>query len=253
MKNIIDKIYTKSKEKLVEDIANNYKNKKYLVVNFIYFATFYKFILKSNDIDYKTALLNWNFLLPDGIALRTYLKKKTNIDAFNLNWTDFTPYFLRNFSDKNTHIAFYTVYDEKIWKKKEDVEIVKTYIKDNFRFNKLDAFVSHYSKRWKDFNFNYYKESLEQKKCDKKILLVGIGTPFQEKWVQEHIDFFEENSILVMNIWGLFDFWAGFEKRAPKFIRNVNLEWAWRLAQNPKKNINKVLDSFALFKEILKK
>jgi UDP-N-acetyl-D-mannosaminuronic acid transferase (WecB/TagA/CpsF family) len=45
---------------------------------------------------------------------------------------------------------------------------------------------------------------------------------------------------------------VGFEKRAPKIIRKVNLEWAWRLLQNPKKNWQKVKDSIKLVKYLVK-
>ncbi len=253
MQSIIKKIYTQDKENLVQDMLDIYKKEKFLVVDFIYFASFYKHILKLKDTSYSISLENSHFLLPDGIALRTYLDKKFKIKADNLNGTDFTPYFLDKVCTSKTHIAFYTVYDEKIWKKKEDIHIVEDHIKNNFKHKKLDSFVSHYSTRGDDFNFSYYANSLKQWDFDVKIFLVGIWTPFQEKWVQEHIDFFKENSILVMNVWGLFDFWAGFEKRAPKLVRKINLEWAWRFWQNPKKNFNKVLDSFALFKELIKK
>jgi len=114
MKNIIQKIYTKDKKQLVKDILDTYKKESYLVVNFIYFALFYKSILKLKDISYITSLEKSNFLLPDGIALRTYLDKKFHIKADNLNGTDFTPYLLDNISTSQTHIAFYTVYDNNI-------------------------------------------------------------------------------------------------------------------------------------------
>jgi len=253
MENIIKKIYTKDKEQLVKDILNIYEKENYVIVNFIYFASFYKYILKLKDLSYIQSLINWNFLLPDGIALKIYLDKKFKIKTNNLNGTDFTPYFLEQISTNQTHIAFYTVYDEKIWKKKEDVNIVKHYIKSHFKFKKLDTFVSHYSKRWKDFDFQSYENSLQKESFDKKIFLVGLWTPFQEKWIYENIDFFIKNGIVVLNVWGLFDFWSWFEKRAPKFIRKINFEWAWRFIQNPKKNFNKILNSFTLFKELLKK
>ena len=252
MENLIQKIYTKDKKHLVKDILDVYNKKAYLVVNFIYFASFYKYILKLKDISYITSLEKSNFLLPDGIALRMYLDKKYNIKADNLNGTDFTPYLLDNISTNQTHIAFYTVYDDKIWKKKEDVDIVKNYIKNNFKSKKIDVFVSHYSKKGEDFDFKSYENSLKQDNFDKKIFLVGIWTPFQEKWTNKNIDFFKKNGILVMNVWGLFDFWSWFEKRAPKLVRKMSLEWAWRFFQNPKKNFHKVLDSFALFKELIK-
>jgi len=114
MKDIIQKIYTKDKKQLVKDILDVYKRESYLVVDFIYFASFYKHILKLKDASYITSLEKSHFLLPDGIALRTYLDKKFYIKTNNLNGTDFTPYLLDKIATEQTHIAFYTVYDDKI-------------------------------------------------------------------------------------------------------------------------------------------
>jgi N-acetylglucosaminyldiphosphoundecaprenol N-acetyl-beta-D-mannosaminyltransferase len=79
-----------------------------------------------------------------------------------------------------------------------------------------------------------------------------LWTPFQEIWVNKNLNFFKQNWILVMNVGGLFDFWVGFEKRAPKLVRKLNWEWAWRLLQNPKKNWQKVKDSIKLLKYLIK-
>lgn len=253
MEKFLKKIFSKDKQNLLDQIIKDYKKNGFLIINFIYFAVFKKNVLDDPNLDYIKALNDCNFLLPDWIALKIYLKKKLWKKVENLNWTDFTPYLLNKLSTSNTHIGFYTVYDEKIWKNKTDLEKVFYYIKNNFKYKKIESFLSHYSKRWEDFDFEWYKKSLKQYKYDYKIFLVWIWNPFQEIWVNKNIDFFIKNNILVMNVWWLFDFWANFEKRAPDFIRKLNLEWLWRLFQNPKKNIWKVLDSFKLFIEILKK
>ncbi len=253
MQSLINKIFLWTKQEVSKQILDFYKQNNYCIVNFIYFANLHKFILKQKEKTYLQALKNCNFLLPDGIALKIYLKKKFNKTLQeNLNWTDFTPYFL-NFLKQNNekiNLTIYTVYDEKIWKQKEDVQKVKEYIKDNFQLDTI-SFVSHYKNRWKDFNFEEYKKTLKQNKMN--LFLVWIGSPFQETWIEKNRDFFKQNHILVINVWWLFDFWAGFEKRAPKIILKLNLEWLWRLWQSPKKNYKKVIESFKLFKEILKK
>ncbi len=251
--NFIDKIFTWTKKNAVNKILDTYKKRWYLVINFIYFASLNKYILEWNNLEYQKALNNSDIILPDWIALKIYLKYKKNIKIKeNLNGTDFTPFFLNSLKNKKLHIWFYTVYDEKIWKKPQDADKVEKILKEKYKPLKIFKFVNHYKNRGKWFDFENYKKSLKGN-YDYKIFLVGLWTPFQEVWVEENKDFFKKNNIIVLNVWGLFDFRAGFEKRAPKIVRNLNLEWAWRLWQNPKKNWNKVKESFKLLKHLIKK
>lgn len=255
MKSIVTKIYSNSKNQIVQDILSTYKQKTYLIVNFIYFANLKKFIIdeKTFNKQYFKTLQTCDFLLPDGIALRTFLKSKHNLSVENFNWTDFTPFFLQETSNLKTHIAFYTVYDEKIWKTKSDFAKVEKYIKDNFQFQEMFGFLSHYSQRWQDFDFSSYRKSLNKWDFDLKIFLVWLWTPFQEIWIEENLEFFKQNNILVLNVGWLFDFRSWFEKRAPNWLRTLNLERARRFFQSPKKNFWKVLTSFKLAFELFKK
>jgi UDP-N-acetyl-D-mannosaminuronic acid transferase (WecB/TagA/CpsF family) len=38
-----------------------------------------------------------------------------------------------------------------------------------------------------------------------------------------------------MAVGGTFDMWAGAFRRAPRFVRRTGLEWAWRLALEPRR------------------
>ena len=250
MQEILNKIFAWTKQQAFENIISTYQNKWHCIVNFTYFAMFNRHILEKTNEEYIEAMKQANFILPDGIALKLFLQKHNIKISENLNGTDFTPYLLKNLNWK-VHIGFYTVYDEKIWKKPEDAEKVEKYIQENFYPVKIFKFVSHYSHRGEDFDFKRYQESLDWR-YDFKIFLVGLWTPFQEIWINKNLDFFKKNWILVMNVGGLFDFWVGFEKRAPKLIRKLNWEWAWRLLQNPKKNWQKVKDSVKLLKYLIK-
>jgi N-acetylglucosaminyldiphosphoundecaprenol N-acetyl-beta-D-mannosaminyltransferase len=64
-----------------------------------------------------------------------------------------------------------------------------------------------------------------------RIILVGLGVPRQEFWIAEnrHIC---PNAIWI-GVGGSFDIWAGTKDRAPGWLRNNNLEWTYRLYQEP--------------------
>ncbi len=63
------------------------------------------------------------------------------------------------------------------------------------------------------------------------VLLVGLGAPKQEYWVQQHKSELETQVVMVVG--GAIDIWAGKVKRAPLWVRNLGFEWLWRLAQEP--------------------
>ncbi len=64
-----------------------------------------------------------------------------------------------------------------------------------------------------------------------QVIFVGLGVPRQEYWIAEHRHLCP-NSIW-MGIGGSFDIWAERSKRAPAWLCNNNLEWVYRLYQEP--------------------
>ncbi len=86
-----------------------------------------------------------------------------------------------------------------------------------------------------------------------RLIFVGLGAPKQELFI-ECIKYLELNSIkyqvssvmenvkvtrdtplLLMTVGGAFDMISGKTPRAPKFVRQLNLEWFWRLILEPKR------------------
>ena len=63
------------------------------------------------------------------------------------------------------------------------------------------------------------------------IIFVGLGVPRQELWIaaNRHLC---PNTIWI-GVGGSFDIWAGKKKRAPRWMCNNNLEWLYRLYQEP--------------------
>jgi N-acetylglucosaminyldiphosphoundecaprenol N-acetyl-beta-D-mannosaminyltransferase len=60
-----------------------------------------------------------------------------------------------------------------------------------------------------------------------EILLVGIGAPWQEKFIKRHINKLPSVK-LAIGVGGSFDLLSGKIKRAPNFMRALGLEWLWR-------------------------
>jgi exopolysaccharide biosynthesis WecB/TagA/CpsF family protein len=85
---------------------------------------------------------------------------------------------------------------------------------------------------------------------DINILLNARSTPIypiQEIWSLANKQSIQNHRLIVLNQWGTFDFWVGDQKRAPKLIRTIKLEWLRRLISDPKRNMKKVLSTLALF------
>jgi N-acetylglucosaminyldiphosphoundecaprenol N-acetyl-beta-D-mannosaminyltransferase len=85
-----------------------------------------------------------------------------------------------------------------------------------------------------------YFDSVEEKQILSEIrlkrphiLLVGLGTPKQEKWLANHLR--ELPPCVCMGVGGSFDVWSGMVSRAPDWVRRIGLEWLYRIIRQPKR------------------
>jgi len=69
-------------------------------------------------------------------------------------------------------------------------------------------------------------------KVKPEILLVGLGSPKQEKWIYKNLRKMPSVKVAI-GVGGAFDFISGEIKRAPRFIQKIGLEWLWRLILQP--------------------
>src|SRR6202012_942314 len=65
------------------------------------------------------------------------------------------------------------------------------------------------------------------------ILLVAFGNPKQEKWLAMPRN--RLNVPVCIGVGGSLDFVAGAVPRAPKWMQSTGFEWAYRIAQEPKR------------------
>lgn len=70
------------------------------------------------------------------------------------------------------------------------------------------------------------------------VLCVAMGIPKQEKWIARHRTAL--GVPVLIGVGGTFDVFSGKVKRAPHWMQQLNLEWLYRFARNPRK-IRKVM------------
>ncbi len=96
----------------------------------------------------------------------------------------------------------------------------------------------------------YPAEETERVKADIRasgagILLVALGAPKQELWIREHAG--QTGVKVAMGVGGLFDFYGGRIERAPAWMREIGMEWLFRLGKEPRRMWKRYLLGNALF------
>ncbi|MBW3084585.1 N-acetylglucosaminyldiphosphoundecaprenol N-acetyl-beta-D-mannosaminyltransferase [Austwickia sp. TVS 96-490-7B] len=78
-----------------------------------------------------------------------------------------------------------------------------------------------------------------------EILLVAMGAPRQELWLARVLPSLQVR--VAMGVGGLFDFYSGRIPRAPLWVREIGMEWVWRLGQEPQRMWRRYLVGNPLF------
>jgi alpha-1,3-mannosyltransferase len=77
------------------------------------------------------------------------------------------------------------------------------------------------------------------------ILLVGMGNPAQEHWLNDHLK--DTGCRLGFGVGALLDFLADVVPRAPQWVRSARAEWAYRLMQEPMRLWRRYLVEMPIF------
>lgn len=73
----------------------------------------------------------------------------------------------------------------------------------------------------------------EINKSKANIVFVGLGCPYQEKWIIKNRSLLKPQ--ILIGVGATFDFITGEVKQAPKLIQSIGFEWLFRLVQDPKR------------------
>lgn len=176
--------------------------------------------LMLSDEEYRN-VLSRHLVLPDGygVDIASLFFHGRKFPA-NLNGTDFVPALLTYLS-RPRRIGLIGARPEVLHRATENFSRHAPW---HQFFAISDGFID--SGRVEDV-----MERTEAMKLD--ILLVAMGTPRQEKWIDRHVQ--PQHARLVISVGALFDFMAGEVPRAPQWMRQHRLEWLFRLIQEPRR------------------
>lgn len=65
------------------------------------------------------------------------------------------------------------------------------------------------------------------------VLFVGMGMPRQERWIADNMAALPD--CVIFSVGAAFDYEAGVQKAAPRWMGRIGLEWAFRLVADPKR------------------
>jgi beta-1,4-glucosyltransferase len=82
-------------------------------------------------------------------------------------------------------------------------------------------------------------------KAKPDVILVAMGNPKQEEWIVQNFNAVDTN--VFIGVGALFDFWSGDKSRAPYWIRNLRLEWFYRLCLEPRRLLRRYTSDIIIF------
>lgn len=190
----------------------------------------------KEDVEFKRIVQEADYTVPDGIGiimaakwLKTPLKER--VPGYDLSLD------LLEYANKNHLKCYFLGADEEVNQK-----AVKKVEKD---YPNIKLAGRHHG--FFELGDCDFAKSVAATKPD--IVFVAAGCPKQEKWIASYQDLFDHG--LFMGVGGTFDVLAGAVKRAPKIWIRLNLEWFYRLLQQPRKRFKRTLKLFEFMFRII--
>jgi N-acetylglucosaminyldiphosphoundecaprenol N-acetyl-beta-D-mannosaminyltransferase len=155
---------------------------------------------------------------PDGIPFVYWLRtfKRTPCDQFDA--TNILVKLIERAESKRYSFYLYGGHPEVIKRMKENLEKDYPYIN----------IVGHFSPPFRPLTPDEDKTVCKEiNSLSPDILCVGLGTPKQDFWIDDHIS--KVKGAVMIPCGAIFDFFGGRVKKAPSWISKLGIEWIYRL------------------------
>lgn len=191
--------------------------------NYICVSNVHTTVMAYENEKYRKIQNSGIMALPDGGPLSTVSRKKGFKDAERVTGPDLMGEVFKISEEKGYTHYFYGSTDETLEQLKNNL---------NKKYPKLNV-VGMYSPPFRKLLDNEEKEIIRKiNDTNADFVWVGLGAPKQEMWMYRN-----KNKInsLMLGVGAGFDYYADRIKRAPKWMQENNLEWLYRLIQDPKR------------------
>jgi len=179
-------------------------------------------VARTND-EFQSALAKFDYLVPDGIGVHfaaRFLYGSKGGFGERQNGTDFYFRFLK-LADMHRWRVFFLGDREEVLEKLKQI-VVKEY---------AGIVIAGTHHGFFPIDDETVADQIRQSSAD--ALLVGMGVPRQEIWLQKFKE--RTNVPATLAVGGGISFIAGVRKRAPSWMRSAGIEWLHRMAVEPRR------------------
>ena len=199
------------------------KNINKLSGKYICVSNVHTTVMAYEDENYRNVQNSAILAIPDGGPLSSVGRKRGFHEMQRTTGPDFMEEVFKN-SEKNGYKHFFYGSTEETLKKMK--EIIKE------KYPELEI-VGMYSPPFRTLTEEEDSEIIKKiNDANPDFVWVGLGAPKQEIWMFNHLNKIEG---LMVGVGAAFDFMTGKIKRSPKWIQKLNLEWLYRLLQEPRR------------------
>ncbi|WP_251369564.1 WecB/TagA/CpsF family glycosyltransferase [Polynucleobacter sp. AP-Elch-400A-B2] len=193
----------------------------------INFCNVHSIITASESVEFSQALNRGDLNLPDGAPIAGFVKKKYGVKQRRISGPDFMVEYFH--AAKKWH--------EKIYLYGNTESVLKKLIQKIHKDFPWIEIVGHYAPPYcavAQQEENKWIAEINNSKAN--TLWVSLGCPKQELWLALHKD---KINCAMLAVGAAFPLIAGEIPRAPQWMREHSLEWAYRLYREPRRLIGR--------------
>jgi N-acetylglucosaminyldiphosphoundecaprenol N-acetyl-beta-D-mannosaminyltransferase len=196
---------------------------QYKIPSYVCFANVHMVMEGYKDNAFQKVMNSANLLAPDGRPISLFIKYFDKIDQPRICGMDLFPDLLKHAEASGKSVYF-------LGNTNEILDTIVHKAKIEFPALRIRGSYSPPFRSLLEEEKNAMLDSI--KKLAPDLVFVSLGCPKQEKWMAENKD--KLGSCLI-GVGQAFNTYAGVEKRLPLWMRNLSLEWMYRLYSEPKR------------------
>lgn len=210
---------------LIENQLEQWRG-KYICV-----ANVHTTVTAHEDADYRSIQNNAAMALPDGGPLSQFSRQQGYAEAQRVTGPDLMREILKLSAEKGWKHYFYG-------STQETLDTMRRKLEERYPGVQVVGMMSPPFRELTPQEDAAVVEEINAAAPD--FVWVGLGAPKQERWMAAHED---RVHALMIGVGAAFDYEAGNIQRAPMWMQKHNLEWLYRLLQDPKRLFKRYLNT----------
>ncbi len=206
---------------------------------YVCFATAHMLVEASRDLAVGNAYKNATFIAPDGTPVAWCLRLKGHRGAMCISGPRTMPLLLEAAHAHHLRVGFYGG-------RPETLDLLEQRLAQRIPGLKI---VYRCSPPFRELTRQEQEEHLRQVSATGvQLLFVGLGSPKQERWMQE---FSPSLNCVCLGVGAAFEFLSGEKVLPPLWIQKMGMTWFVRLCQEPRRLARRNLYSFVFVGKVL--